>query len=132
MHTYYINIAYILHIIYRRQLQRIKLHIEIVNLKPVTPTRILLPRSRALSPSNFHRAGWDLARSRVFSQLHTRIAHAHCTRALHTRFAHAHCTRAMHTSNAHAQCTLQYCTRALHTRIAHVHCTRTRIAHAHC
>ena len=26
------------------QLQRIKLHIEIVNLKPVTPTRILLPK----------------------------------------------------------------------------------------
>ena len=35
------------------QLQRIKLHIEIVNLKPVTITTILL-RSRAVRPGEMH------------------------------------------------------------------------------
>ena len=41
-----LEVSYILYIkqhLYKLQLQQIKLHIEIVNLKPVTPTTILLP-----------------------------------------------------------------------------------------
>ena len=41
-----LEVSYILYIkqhLYKLQLQQIKLHIEIVNVKPVTPTTILLP-----------------------------------------------------------------------------------------